>query len=76
MLYISVQCFYILNVFFTEKNPGLETKFKKSNEKASESYQETDDTDENPKVLYSSEIQYFCQEKQYYFQAVQVVLNC
>ena len=34
-----------------EKNPGLETKFKESKEKASESsYQETDDTDEYRKT--------------------------
>jgi hypothetical protein len=68
MLYISVQCFYILNVFFTEKNPGLETKFKKSNEKASESYQETDDTDENPKVLYSLKFNIFVRKNNIIFK--------
>jgi hypothetical protein len=43
-------------LLFKEKNPGLETKFKKSKEKVSESYQETDETDENRKVGYFIEL--------------------
>jgi hypothetical protein len=51
-LFCDCKIIFKRSTLFKEKNPSLETKFKKSKEKDSESYQETDETDEHTKVFY------------------------